>query len=60
MLRECVPDDVQTGGASVVVRGREGRSHGEGRQLKAVAQNHRQRGYSILFKNLRIDFGQSE
>ena len=37
MLRECAPDDVHAGGASVVVRGRESRSHGEGRQLKWFA-----------------------
>jgi hypothetical protein len=37
MIRECVPDDVQTGGASVVVRDRESRSHGEGGQLKWFA-----------------------
>jgi len=37
MLRECAPDDVQAGGASVVVRGRESRLHGEGRQLKWFA-----------------------
>ena len=30
MPRECAPDDVQIGGASVVVRGRESRPHGEG------------------------------
>ena len=29
MLRECAPDDVQAGGASVVVRGRESRPHGK-------------------------------
>ena len=37
ILRECVPDDVHTDGASVVVRGRETRPHGEGRQLKWFA-----------------------
>jgi hypothetical protein len=37
MPRECAPDDVQTGGASVVVRGRERRLHGEERQFKWFA-----------------------
>jgi hypothetical protein len=32
-----VPDDVQAGGAFVVVRGRESRPHGEGRQFKWFA-----------------------
>jgi hypothetical protein len=37
MPRECVPNDVQAGGAPVVVRGREIRSHGEGGQFKWFA-----------------------
>ena len=37
MIRECVPDDVQTGGVYVVIRGEESRPHGEGRQLKWFA-----------------------
>jgi len=34
MLRECAPDDVQAGGARVVVRGWENQPHGEGGQFK--------------------------
>lgn len=37
MPRECVPDAAQVGGAPVVVRDRESRSHGEGGQLKWFA-----------------------
>ena len=33
MLRECDPNDVQTDGASVVVRGREIRPHSKGVEL---------------------------
>lgn len=36
MPRECAPDDVQAGGASVVVGDRESRLHGEERQFVVV------------------------
>jgi hypothetical protein len=37
MIREYDPNDVQAGGVSVVVRDRESRLHGEGRQFKWFA-----------------------
>jgi hypothetical protein len=37
MLRECVPNAVQAGGALVVVRGWESQLHGEGGQFKRFA-----------------------